>query len=217
MATKIISALLVCVLTACGGGGSSPEPCKPVAAIVEISGDSIAHGTGATDAAFTPPGLLKAAGFTVIDSALPGSTSADRISGDVIRGQGTRFQPLPQGIVGNVYLTEWGVNDALYGLSVDSFKANIRRIAAIPGAVLMTPTPMAGGDDSAYAQAVRDVGKELGVQVIDVQAYVLNLPNWKVLLVDGVHPSDALYRMIYANLVIPAVRAKVNQMECRSA
>ena len=203
-------------LLGCGGGGSSPEPvaCIPVHAIVQIEGDSIAHGTGATDLAFTPPGLLRAAGFTVVDTALPGSTSADRISGDVIRGQGTRFQPFPQGIVGNVYLTEWGVNNALYGMSVEAFKADLRKIASVPGAILMTPTPMADIDDSAYAQAVRDIGAELRVTVVDVNAYVLSLPNWRVLLVDGVHPSDALYRMVYAQ-VAPVVRAKVNELECR--
>ena len=105
---------------------------------------------------------------------------------------------------------------------MDSFKVDIRKIASVPGAILMTPTPIDLSkphlpetvDDALYAQAVRDVAAEVKIPLVDVNAYVLALPNWQTLLVDGVHPSSALYASIYAQ-VVPVVQAKVDALACR--
>lgn len=211
------------LLTACGGGGSATPAaaataCAPT--VIQIEGDSISVGVGATDPANRPLPLLRAAfpSATVLDTGLAGSTSSDRMTGATIQGQGTAFAPFPAGVKGTVYVTEFGVNDAWYGLPVADFKANVRRLAAVPGAVLATPTPIdlarasprpESVPTAAYAQAVREVAAEAGVPLADVQAYVLAQPNWQVLLVDGVHPSDALYRMIYASAMVPAIQQAI--------
>lgn len=218
-----LSGIGCAIMTGCGGGGSAPPaPCVPQAVVLQIEGDSISLGVGGTDPSTAPAALLKAAfpAATVVATGLSGSTTSDRINGTVILGQGTAFQPFPAGVVGDIYLTEWGVNDARYAIPIETYKANLRKIASVPGAVLMTPTPMdttkaIAADDSSYAQAVRDVGKELGVPVIDVNAYVLSVPNWQLLLVDGVHPSDALYRSIYGSVVVPAVTPLVARLKCQ--
>jgi len=205
------------VLTACGGGGETNAPDTAsiqVPQVIEISGDSTAHGNGATVSEWTPPYLLRAAfpSIVVVDTSLSGSTSSDRITGEVVRGQGTRFKPFPNGVVGTVYLTNWGVNDAAYGTPLADYKANLRKIGSVPGAIFMTPVPSTNVDDSPYAQAMREVAVEIGVDLIDVNAYVLGLANWRVLEADGTHPGDALYRMIYAQVVVP----EVTRVLCRT-
>ena len=208
------------LFSACGGSGEGHSGCTPAAVVIQLEGDSIAAGSGATDAAFTPAALLRAAfpSATVVSTAQPGSTSSDRISGAPIPGHG-RFLPFPQGVVGNIYLTNWGVNDARLGVPIAEFKVNLRKIASVPGAVLQTPTPMTGPlsngqSTAAYAQAVREVGAELGVPVADVQAYVLGLPNWQALLVDGVHPRDELYALMVRDVIAPVVRRQVARSAC---
>ena len=194
-----------------------PAPaCVPVAVTLEVTGDSISTGSGATDVAFTPASLLRAAfpSISVVLTGQGGSTSSDRISGAPIPGHG-QFQPFPLGSVGNLHLSNFGVNDAIQGVPLETYRANLRKIASLPGSILQTPTPIVGVSDAAYAQVVREVGAELGVPVADVQAYVLSLPNWEVLLVDGTHPGDALYRLIEANVVVPAVARQVATLQCR--
>jgi lysophospholipase L1-like esterase len=210
---------------AAGAGAAASAPaaatsCVHRPVVVQLEGDSISVGTGASEVAATPPVLLRDAvpDAKVIATGIVGTTSADRILG---RGG---YQPFPSGVVGDVYVTQFGVNNAWYGMSVARFKADVRRLATIPGAVLVTPTPidMARAaprpetvDTERYARAVRAVAAETGAPLADVHAYVLSLPDWRTFLVDGVHPGDVLYRRIYAEVVGPVVARLSKAIACR--
>lgn len=211
------------VLSACGGGGDTPPACVPAAAVVvQMEGTSVTLGHGATDPAFTPEALLRAelvkrwpTDVSLVVTAHGGATTRDRMAGT------DGYQAFPAGVVGNVYVAEWGPNDAYFGVPLAEFTANERRFAAVPGVILQTPTPMDvskpyTADDVAYAAAVRTVAAGAGVPLIDVQAYVLAQPNWQALFVDGVHPTDALNRMLVANVIAPAVIAQVAKARCES-
>lgn len=189
----LLLALCLC-LAACGGGGSGV--CSPT---VQVEGDSIAKR------------LVLNVNAPVTNTAIGSTTTADRISGSA------GFQPFPQGISGSVYVTNWGVNDAYQRLPLPQYKANLRLIAAQPGAVLMTPTPMDltqpyTADDSAYAQAVRDIGVEMRVPVIDTNAWFLAQPNWPSGLSDGVHPTPAWQAAMEQQVIDPAVNARIAAM-----
>jgi hypothetical protein len=40
---------------------------------------------------------------------------------------------------------------------------------------------------------IDDVAQQRGVALIRQYAYIQTLPNWKAMLADGIHPTDALY------------------------
>lgn len=190
---RFVAAFVSLVLAACGGGGG--ESCSVT---VQIEGDSIAKQLG----------TALPVGARVINTAIGSTTTSDRISG------AAGFQPFPQGVSGSVYFTNWGVNDAYLQVPLVQYKANLRRIAATPGAVLMTPTPMDlsqpyTADDSAYAQGVRDIGLELNVPVLDAQAWLLAKPNWQSALVDGVHLSATAQDAMVRELVAPGIQARI--------
>lgn len=147
----------------------------------------------------------KFSGVTVTVLAKHGATAADLTS----QGQPTGLTSV--GV---------GANDAANGVPVEAYKTSLRNFAPGASLILQTPGPMDTSkpytaDDAAYAQAVRDVAKERGAMLIDVQSYVLSLPNWQVLYPDGTHPSDALNRMLVADVIAPAVSQAVAPLRCQ--
>lgn len=206
-------AVLCFILQACGGGvAPAPSACSST---IQLEWDSTGHGTGATDPSATPTALVQAAfpNAVVTNTSLGGATSSDRITGNPILGQGTSFPPWPAGAYGKVYVSGFGINNAWYGLSLDQYRLDIRKIAAREGTVLVTPTPInldlphpsTAVDTAPYAQVVREEGAAAGRIVVDAYTYVINRPNWKSELVDSVHPGNQLYRNLYASVINPGI------------
>lgn len=207
MANRILSSLMLTALTGCGGGGDSTPPAAiPTAstascATIALYGDSTDDGTdGSTraHASIDPTAALQTlmdtrfgAGKVVVTNKAVGGTS----SGDLV-AVSPAF---------TLAVINFGINDSLHGVPIADYKANLRKLYR-PGVVFKTPNPIYGeaytsapADDSAYVQAMREVSVELGAPLIDTNAYVLSLQDWRSLLPDGVHPTTVLYGLIAQN------------------
>jgi lysophospholipase L1-like esterase len=195
----------------------APAPCVPQDVVVQLQGDSIGWGVGATDPNSTPDMLLRAAlsarwpsGVTVAQTSQGGAATHDRLDGT------DSVPPYPRGIVGNVYITNYGVNDALQRVPVETYKANLRQVLTLSGTsvIMQTPTPVVPVDVAPYADAAREVAAELNLPVADANTVVHDLADWRDMLVDGVHPNDALYQQMMSNAVVPAVMKEVAKLRC---
>ena len=184
-------ACLCLVLAACGGGGSDTPP---EARTLQLFGDSTQH--EAADSYRTKYGAAR-----VIDSSVAGTKSSDGVA-------------LLASVRGDVLLVNFGANDAVINdpthlTPIETYKANLRLLAAAPARVIFeTPNPETSDlrDLAPYAQAMREVAAETGTRLIDVYACVLASPGWQGLLRDGVHPSIPVgYDWIVTNCVAPAL------------
>lgn len=63
-------------------------------------------------------------------------------------------------------------------------------------------------DTTPYAQAMREVASELGLQVIDVHACFMRQANWQARLYDGVHPTPEGLRYIVDVCVVPELHGR---------
>lgn len=206
-----ITALFAILLSACGGGGGAATGIQIRS--VQLFGDSTMDQAGPLIAAALSP-------LTVINSARSGSTSTmllegtDRVIEPCCQSANAQW---PQSIGAALVVINHGMNDSQkdligppYGITVQAYKENLRELIrrANTRVVLQTPNPSFRRDvDSApYAQAMREVGAEMGVYVIDVHAFVSSIPGWENLIPDGVHPSDAGMRRIVGELIAPELR-----------
>ena len=176
-----------------GGGGDSSnqdfgdnDPARVVAL-----GDSITQGVCVPAGAPYPSRLAELSGKSVVNQGSCGERSAGGASR--IGGVLNRFKP------GYVVLL-YGANDAIFALSGEQLVNNLRNMcnAAIANKtvpVLVTCMPMydshafANGRALSYNPLIRDLGKELGVKVVDLEKEYGN--NRDFLQRDGLHPSDS--------------------------
>lgn len=179
-------------LAACGGGGDSVDQtqaaaaaCRPVT--VALYGDS-------TDAAPEARTSLQ----TLMDSRF----GAGRVVVSTKAVSGTTSSDLPAVGGESLAVVNFGINDARAFASIDTYKANLRRLYR-PGVIFKTPNPIWGHtydptdvDDQAYVQAMREVATELDAPLIETNGYVLGLQDWHALVADGLHPTPVLYGKI---------------------
>jgi lysophospholipase L1-like esterase len=204
MFKTMTAALLALLLVACGGG-SDPEP-EQVSQLrtLQLFGDSTQVQAAPVIEGYLPGRMLM--------NAKSGATSAWLIAGT----DGVN-PPWPQSVKGDVIMINFGINDSAdlttgstKGISIDTYKANLRTFAKVPGAVVVFETPnptyWPGRHTEDYAQAMREVAAELGVPLIDVHAFVMAMPDWQAQIPDKLHPSPELMRKIVADCVMPELR-----------
>lgn len=193
MAKSILGAALVLALAGCGGGGSEAEmtafvrtSCHNHITTVSLLGDSTMLGTGIlVQEAMTD--RFGAGSVAVSNYAVGGTTSA-------------QAQRHPADIV----VANYGINDMRQGVSIAQFKANM---IAAHATIIETQSPIADRSlpESEYVAAAAS----LGIAVADTNAYVLSRPDWQSMLVDGIHPDEALYEDIVTYSLAPAIEAQV--------
>ena len=159
-------------------------------------GDSITEGICAPDGAPYPSRLAGLSGKEVINQGGCGERSAGGASR--IGGGLSRYKP---GYIVILY----GANDAIYAMGSEQLINNLRNMcnAAIANKtvpILMTCTPMydshafAAGTVGSYNQPIRDLGKEMGVKVVDLANEFGTERSF--LQPDGLHPSDSGNQLI---------------------
>ncbi|HMO05948.1 MAG TPA: GDSL-type esterase/lipase family protein [Kiritimatiellia bacterium] len=154
-------------------------------------GDSITEGVCVPDGPPYPARLADLSGKQVINQGLCGERSGEAASriGSVLK----RYQP-------GYIVIFYGANDAIFALSPESVANNLRNMcnAAIANKtvpLLATCLPMydrysfANATVLSYNPLIRELGKELGVKVIDLEKEFGNERSF--LQSDGLHPSDA--------------------------
>lgn len=201
MAGRILAAMLAACVAGCGGGAGADEAGTPTFAqkschghvtTVSLLGDSTMLGTGilVQEAMTIRFGIESVA---VTNYGIGGTTSG-------------QARPHPADIV----VANYGINDMRDGVSIAQFKANM---VAIHATIIETQSPVADRSfpEGGYVGATTS----MGIDVADTNAYVLSLPNWQAMLVDGVHPDDTLYADIVTNSLAPAIERQVLKL-CQS-
>lgn len=201
-------------LAACGGGEAdtqnvqatpAPPPAPAAAKFVRIQlfGDS----TVDQEAAYWQskwPGH-------VISNAVGGTTSAQLRAGT----DGSNL-PWPNSVddTADYVVIGHGANDSTYaaGSTVEQFKDNLRffaRNAKHAKVIFMTPlpstTPWRMDVLPPYAQAMRDVAKEVGAMLIDRDTCWRVRPDWQSLLYDGTHATPDGRQWSVANCAAPVI------------
>jgi lysophospholipase L1-like esterase len=222
-----LAVLLALAVIGCGGGGSA-EPTKQAAAScepirVQLFGDSTMAGfDGATFITTQSPAIhLQEAmdakfgkGAVTVESRGASNTT----SAQLIAGTDGVNPPWPHGVHADIIVVNHGINDAQVATGIDQYRTNLRTFAAGPWRTLfMTPTPNWDRailpDD--YAQAMRDEAAALAAPVADAHAYMMQMPGWRNLVPDGIHPTADGYYRIVRDVLAPAVEPLVVSMRCR--
>jgi lysophospholipase L1-like esterase len=192
-----------------GAATTKPPPldCKPTRIV--LNGDSTAWGFlargGGTRAAVYPELALQWAmdarfGYGVVSvetGAVSGATSADAIS---------------QRRDGDIIVYNPGINDVAHKISAEAYRANLRQLAKVPGAVFQTPTPV--WNQPAYDAVMREVAAEAGVPLVDSRAWALKLSDWWKYATDGVHITSEGNEAHVREVLFPALEPIVMR-RCR--
>jgi peptidoglycan/LPS O-acetylase OafA/YrhL len=123
--------------------------------------------------------------------------------------------PWPRSVRADFVLINHGMNDARpwAHVSIEEYKRNLRRFAEAPAQVIFeTPNPSTapGRDTTDYAQAMREVGSELNIRVIDVHTCFMRQSDWRARLYDGVHPDPKGLLYIVDQCVMPSLMREIS-------
>lgn len=184
---------LAFVALGCGGGGGDAPECQPV--IVQVYGDSIGRYFG--DALQIEADKIRGKGSVLVENRAVGGTSSDQL----IAGTDGKNKPWPAGVGADVVIVNRGHNDRTKRIPVEQYADNLRQFAAV-GALVTTPIPVEWRPDagSGYLAAAKAMPG-----VIDVNAYVLSVPNWGAHLPDGTHPDAVLAGMVARDVLLPRI------------
>jgi lysophospholipase L1-like esterase len=195
---KIGVAMLTAVMCACGGGGSdAPEAAQPQGAcaqvVVQMFGDSTQEQQGQNLQRYMDQRF--GAGRVVVENLGVSGTTASQMRVDLVKAGATTA-------------SNYGINDQHQGVSVEAFKAALRRANTT---FFETPNPTLDG----YAPAVREVAAELGRPVIDVSSWVRAQPGWEQHVPDTYHPDEWLREQVTFRLVGPAIGDAIASRICK--
>lgn len=214
---------------------SARAPAKTV--VIDAQGDSTMYGFQTSDnfqkswqTANNPPALLQAqlqAQFgtvvTVINNGVPGATLGERMDG--LAGVTSYAQQIAAQTA-QVVIVNFAINDAnpgnAYHETPDQFRNYLIQFIATSQAagrivVLEEPNPVTDPTINAaianMVQVTDQVALQMNLPLVKQYDYILSLPNWQTLLIDGVHPTDALYEVKEqreADVVLPIVQKLEN-------
>jgi lysophospholipase L1-like esterase len=229
---------LVVLLSACGGGGggadsqpqqAAPPPCVSVVK-VQLFGDSTMWGydgaaaDGSRAAIYPELALLQEAEAKLGPGKLQVETRAvtGTIAERVVLGIDGLNAPWPGSVNGHIAVVSYGINDKFAGVTPESYKASMRKLAVAPAKVVFaTPLPMwhasfPGGFSNSFAPEMREVAAELSIPLADESAYAMAIPTWNGTdAPDGVHPNAAGYQKLVKDVLAPVVLPLAQAMLCR--
>lgn len=219
-----LAAAFVVACSGCGGGGDEPTPRDISNApaqrsiVIDAQGDSTIWGFQTADnfkkhwqTPNNPPALLEKAlqerfgnSITVQNHGHPGAMIGDRMNG--VNGY---TQTYTQEIATNkadIVIVNFALNDAHKSAlePVEQYKAFLidfvqQSQAAGRIVVLEEPNPIDFPINVStiprYVDAMNEVAKEMGIAIVHQYDHISAMPNWKSLLIDGIHPTDELYRI----------------------
>jgi len=194
-----VVAFVTAVLLACGGGGEGGASPRTV---VELYGESTMTGYGATTS--LPAELQKLRpDLEVIGRGVNSTTASDQLK-----------TWNPQASPARLVVINRGINEPYRGVPPEQFRADLALLVrqardAGKHVILQTPNPVTGelaAGVQTSAQVVREVASAMNVPLSDANA----IPNAASLLVDPLHPSNALIGLMASDLarLIPTERSK---------
>ena len=107
-----------------------------------------------------------------------------------------------------------GINDVVVGHSPDVYKANLQRLAQVPGAVFQTPLPVSTHTVD-FSDEMRQVAATYGLPIVQARAYALQQgDNWWEFAPDGVHLTSAGYEAIARWSLYPVLEPIIAHKLC---
>lgn len=197
--TMMAGLLAALVMTGCddsGGGGGTPDVGDNDINVVVAMGDSITEGQCVPAGAPWPSRLGSLSGKTVINEGRCGERSA----GGASRIAGVLAARKP-----GYVLINYGANDAIFNHTTETLAFHIRvmiQAAKANQSVVLVGTVLPMYDSHAFAAgkipdynaAIRQVAKEEGAKVVDLNREFGNERSF--LQADGLHPSDSGNQLI---------------------
>lgn len=219
----LIATVLAILLSACGGGGGgdgaaqqtqqvkAPQP-RPI--VIDAEGDSTMWGFRAQNGiavqvTANPPALLQAALqqqfgplVKVQDNAIPGMTMANRLEGTAPYSM--PYQTWAPSTHANIVIENFALNDdtVTNNESPEMFQNYLLQFVSdsqAAGEIVVLEEPNACSNCPAtlvnYVNVIDNVAQQMNLPIVKQYAYTMSLPNWQSMLVDGIHPDDALYAL----------------------
>ena len=189
MATRNLTlALLVFVLTACGGGGSelapAPSPTAPPPAPTLV----VAYGDSTQEAQGKPHGAQRP-GFVIENKGIGGSNTTD-----LLVGWSAEMAAQPAKIV----VINHGMNDRRAGDTVEKYRENLRRLVEVAQAagkvvILEEPNRVGEVETPVMASVNFDVPffeeRRAAMKLMASHLGVYFCEQPRVPLLDGIHPN----------------------------
>lgn len=131
------------------------------------------------------------------------STALDLLNGT--NGFGVPFAQRMAESTSQIVVLSFGANDATNpGETPASFEQTLYQLTTIAQnagkyVVIEAASPATGvhaGDIMAYSLAAIDAAKQMGVPLIDQYNWIGHQSDWQALLSDGLHPTDAGYKVM---------------------
>ena len=145
-------------------------------------------------------------------AAVSGSSSVN-----VVGGTDGLNTPWPESVSADIAMVNHGINDQHFFTPLVQYRANLVALTVGPAIIVFeTPNPVhtVPWADSAYTSLMRDVAATTMTPLVDVEAYVLSLPNWQAHVPDGVHPDSTLQNLIATYVTAPALIPFVATLRC---
>ncbi|WP_109481777.1 SGNH/GDSL hydrolase family protein [Paraburkholderia sp. C35] len=216
LAAAMLGVAALHAVAATGPASGAPVTERPI--IIDAQGDSTMWGYQTSDdfkkswqTPNNPPALLQAAlqarfGPHVIvqNNGVPGATLADREKGN--NGYSQTYAQWVASSPAHIVIVNFALNDADNHVKEPpaAFRAHLMRfIEESQGAgrivVLEEPNPVDYAVNRTivprYVAVVDEMAKHYRLALIRQYAYIGAMHDWRALLIDGVHPTDALYRI----------------------
>jgi acyl-CoA thioesterase I len=147
----------------------------------------------------------------VTERAVPGTTA-----GQLLAGTDGRNRPWPREVDADIVVVNHALNDSHGNVPLATYE---RQLAALHPTVFETPNPITvPWPTPPYVAAMRKVAAAQHAPLADVDAWMRAQPNWKSLLDDGVHPTQAGYREIVLKVLMPTLEPLVAEaMKARAS
>lgn len=219
--TLSLAGLALAASSGCFGAVDGVSPGTPAAVrsvVIDAQGDSTMWGFQTANhfkkswqTPANPPALLQTAlrarfgpNVTVENNGAPGATIVDREQG--VNGYNETYARETANSPAHIVIVNFALNDADKHVDEppDVFRAYLTRFikesqAAGRIVVLEEPSPVDYAVNKIvvprYVSVVDDLAKEYGLPLIRQYRYISAMHGWQTLLIDGVHPTDALYKI----------------------
>jgi acyl-CoA thioesterase-1 len=199
---------------------ASAPVCRPVN--VSAQGDSTMWGTQSVNGTayqtpYNPPALMQAnlqsylgVCVTVSNDAVAGTDYGNRLFGTG-NDAGLAFPQYQNWLLNNasqVVIVNFALNDAnpgnVWNETPDEFRQDMEVFVTETAAagkfiVLEEPNPTAfepwNTILATYVAIIDQVAAEHNIPLVQQYDYIMSLPNWQSMLIDGLHPTPALYEI----------------------
>ncbi|WP_234775160.1 SGNH/GDSL hydrolase family protein [Paraburkholderia tropica] len=217
---------------------ASSSVTTPVSVVIDAEGDSTMYGTQSTNGLdpyqtpYNAPALMQqnlqsyvGQTVTVINDGKPGTSLSNRLFG-TFGDAGVTWQQYLDTTPFQIVIENFGLNDSnpnnVWNESPADFQWDLTVFATAAvkaGRVVVFEEPNPCADPvwnaqvAQYSQIIDQVAAQYGIPLVKQYDYIMSLPNWQSLLIDGLHPTPDLYEIKASReiaVLLPIVKKLLN-------